>query len=195
KIPYSPATETIQEVVRGLMGLSPHDGDRTGLVSAEQLVAWGAVPRPAPLEENGRSPDGGAVGVSRWQIAGQDGGAASGAATLVVEEPERIIVETDAARPGILVLTDTFYPGWRVTVDGAPASLLQANYLFRGVHVPAGAHRIEFTYHPTPFQRGLLVSALTLAIVLGTLLWPPVRRAWRSNRAAPGSAESAKGVV
>ena len=195
KTALNTASAALRQLVRGLMGLSTHDGDRTGLVSAEKLVAWGAVPRPAPLAEGGRSPDGGAVGVSRWEIAGQDGGAASGSATLVVEEPERIIVETDAARPGILVLTDTFYPGWRVTVDGAPASLLQANYLFRGVYVPAGVHRVEFTYHPTPFQRGLLVSSLTLAIVLSTLLWSPVRRAWRSNRAAPGNATSARCVV
>ncbi len=176
KIAFNTVSERLGQVVRGLMGLSPHTGDRAGFVTAEQLAALGAVPRPVPLAEGGSSPPGGAVTVSRWEIARQDGGSASGTATLIVDEPERIIIETDAARPGLLVLTDTFYPGWRVTVDGTPADLLQANYLFRGVYVPAGAQRVEFTYHPAPFRRGLLVSGLTLAIVLGTLLWPPVRR-------------------
>ena len=195
KTAYRAATESIQEVVRGLMGLSPHGGDRAGFVSAGRFAAWGAAPHPTLLGERGSSPDGGAVTISRWEFAGQNDGATSGSAALVVDNPERIIVETDATRPGILVLTDTFYPGWRVTVDDTPADLLRANYLFRGVYVPAGVHRIEFTYHPAPFQRGLLVSSLALAVVLGTLVWPPVRRAWRSNRATPGNATSAKGVV
>ena len=195
KIAFRAASEALRQLVRGLMGLGPPGADHAGFVGAERFVAWGAAPHPAPLGEQGSSPDGGAVAVSCWEFAGQSDGAASGTATLVMDKPERIIVETDAARPGILVLTDTFYPGWRVTVDGAPAALLRANYLFRGVYVPAGAHRVEFTYHPAPFQRGLLVSSLTLAVVLGTLLWPPVRRVWRSSRAAPGSTTSTKGAV
>ncbi len=190
KIAFRAASEALRQPVRWLMGLSAHGADRIGFVSQEQFVAWGATPYPASLGEKSSSPDGGAVTVSRWELAGQEGGGAgSGTATLIVDEPERIIVETDAVRPGILVLTDTFYPGWRVTVDGAPASLLRANYLFRGVYVPAGAHRIEFMYQPAPFRRGLLVSSLALAVVLGTLLWPPVRRVWRRNRAAPSSAK------
>ncbi len=193
KTALNAASEALRQLVRGLMGHSPAGEDRAGFVSAERLMAWGAAPHspaPSPQVEQGNPPDSGAVAVSRWEVAGQGGAAAaSGAAALVAAEPERIIVETDAVRPGILVLTDTFYPGWRVTVDGAPASLLRANYLFRGVYVPAGAHRVEFTYHPAPFQRGLLVSSLALAVVLVTLLWPLVWRAWRRNRAAPRNAK------
>ena len=192
KTALSAASEALRQLMHWLMGLSPPGEDRAGFVSAERLGAWGA----APQGERGRPPDSGAVAAFRWEIAGRSGGAAaSGDAAIVAAEPESIIVETGAARPGILVLTDTFYPGWRVTVDGAPASLLRANYLFRGVYVPAGAHRVEFTYHPAPFQRGLLVSALALVVVLVTLLWPPGWRAWRRNRAAPSSAKLAKGVV
>ena len=184
KIAFRAVSDELNRFMRWLMDLSPSDADQAGFVTQERLAAWGATPDSAPLVVRGSSPDGDAATVSRWQIAGQDDGAASSTTTVIVDEPERIIVETDAARPGLLVLTDTFYPGWRATVDGAPATLLRANYLFRAVHVPAGAHRVEFTYDPAPFRRGLLVSSLALAAALAALVSPALRR--RPPAAAAG---------
>jgi len=68
---------------------------------------------------------------------------------------------------GLLVLTDQFYPGWTATIDGQPAPIHRADYLFRGVLLPAGSHRVEFLYWPASFRIGATVSALALvAIVL-----------------------------
>ena len=46
---------------------------------------------------------------------------ASGTAGIVVDEPERVVVETESAAPAYLVLADTFDPGWSAAVDGAGA--------------------------------------------------------------------------
>ena len=48
----------------------------------------------------------------------------------------------------LLVLTDVHYPGWKATVDGEPAQIERVDYLLRGVRVPAGSHRVEFSYEP-----------------------------------------------
>src|SRR5262249_42168705 len=48
-------------------------------------------------------------------------------------ERHAVSVEADAARAGVLVVSETWYPGWSVTVDGKPAPLLRADYAFRGV--------------------------------------------------------------
>jgi len=64
------------------------------------------------------------------------------------------------------VLADTYYPGWRATVDGAPARIVAANHLFRGVPVPAGRHRVRFEYRPWQVPVGIAVSALALLVVL-----------------------------
>jgi uncharacterized membrane protein YfhO len=70
-----------------------------------------------------------------------------------------------------LVLTDGYYPGWTVTVDGAAKKLLRANYFFRAVELPAGSHAVEFVYAPASFKLGALISALTALLLLtGTVM-------------------------
>jgi len=61
------------------------------------------------------------------------------------------------------VFVDTFDPGWKATLDGAPAPLERANLAFRGVAAPAGAHRIAMAYRPASIPLGLAVSALAAA--------------------------------
>jgi hypothetical protein len=72
-------------------------------------------------------------------------------------------IETDDSSPGYLVLTDTFYPGWNATLDGQPQRTYRANYLFRGVPVPAGHHTIAFSYRPLSFELGAGITLTALA--------------------------------
>jgi uncharacterized membrane protein YfhO len=73
-----------------------------------------------------------------------------------------IIISVALDQPGWVVLADTHYPGWMVTVDGQPAPLLRANYAFRAVAVPAGKHTIVFDYHPRSFAVGSWLTGLAL---------------------------------
>jgi hypothetical protein len=59
-----------------------------------------------------------------------------------------VTIDVDTDRAGIVVLHDLYYPGWEARVDGAPAAVLRANILFRGVQVPAGRHKVEFAFRP-----------------------------------------------
>jgi hypothetical protein len=83
-------------------------------------------------------------------------------ARIVSYAPDTIQLEAHAVRDGLLVLTDTFYPGWRATVDGVEQPIIRANFLFRGIMVRAGQHHVELRYHPWSFQIGLSIAALTL---------------------------------
>ena len=73
----------------------------------------------------------------------------------------RVVLEVDADRPGVLVLHDLYYPGWEVYVDGVQQPLLRANILFRGVEVPPGHHVVKFSFKP--FSRTNLAAALKAA--------------------------------
>jgi hypothetical protein len=78
-------------------------------------------------------------------------------------------VQSDAA--GLLVLADPWYPQWRVTIDGRPAELLRVDHAFRGVRVPAGTHRVVFSYEDRALQVGLVVSAVSVLGLAGLWLW------------------------
>jgi hypothetical protein len=90
---------------------------------------------------------------------------------LAVYDSRQVVVQVRAPAAGYLVLTDAWYPGWRVRVDGEGAPLLRADLVFRAVHLQAGEHTVEFTYDPASFRTGLAISAAGLLLVLGLGLW------------------------
>jgi len=71
-------------------------------------------------------------------------------ATIVTERPDHIVIEIDPSptEDAFLVLNDTFYPGWRASVDGAERKILRANYAFRSIQLPRGAKKVVFFFDP-----------------------------------------------
>jgi hypothetical protein len=90
--------------------------------------------------------------------------------------PNRVVAEVSTAAPAVLVLSDSWFPGWEATLDGAPVPLLRADLAFRGVAVPAGRHRVVFRYFPGSVRLGLALSGLAVAVAVGLLAWPARRR-------------------
>jgi uncharacterized membrane protein YfhO len=74
-------------------------------------------------------------------------------------------------------LADVFYPGWKAYIDGQPAEIYRANYLFRAVQVEAGGHLVEFRYEPLSFKLGVGLTCLTLIIVAAGVIWEQKRSA------------------
>ncbi|HKR02243.1 MAG TPA: YfhO family protein [Pyrinomonadaceae bacterium] len=110
--------------------------------------------------------------------------AADPAATVeVARVSDRLLeVQTSSAYPSLLVTSDVYYPNWEVTVDGTPARLLRANYLLRGVRVPAGRHVLRFEFRPKSFYFGAGISLFSLAALAGFLaLRPSLRKSRKSQ--------------
>jgi hypothetical protein len=91
---------------------------------------------------------------------------ARGSAQITGYEAERVAVDTDAARPALLVLTDSWFPGWKASVDGKDAPVHRVDYAIRGVSVPAGSHRVEFRYEPASWRAAWIVSGLALLTIV-----------------------------
>jgi uncharacterized membrane protein YfhO len=69
-----------------------------------------------------------------------------------------------------LIVSEIFYPGWEATVDGQRAQIHLADYLLRGVALPAGQHKVEMRYVAPGARNGAIISALTLALLGGLFL-------------------------
>jgi len=83
-----------------------------------------------------------------------------------------------AEGPGLLVLAESWDPGWSASVDGQPARVLRVNYAQMGVVLQAGAHRVRLRHRPRGLDAGLLLAAATLA-GLGFSIWREARAAAR----------------
>lgn len=84
--------------------------------------------------------------------------------------PNQVDIKVTALSPGLLVLSDQYFPGWVAELDGKPTKMLRANYLFRGVEVPAGDHTVVFKYVPFSFWGGIILAALFSLATLFYLL-------------------------
>ncbi|MCS7001250.1 MAG: YfhO family protein, partial [Dehalococcoidia bacterium] len=86
-----------------------------------------------------------------------------------------------------LVVTDTYYPGWRARVNGVETPIHRANYLFRGIVIPAGEHVVEFTYEPPLFWLGFQI---TLGVAVGVIAAWAI---WKIGSATARAAQVARG--
>jgi len=148
---------------------------RAALFRAVEILPDDAV--LARLKDPAFNPSAAAL-ISRESIAAESAFAALAEATpraptaarILQYGSQHVIIEADAPGPALLVLNDTNYPGWLAYVNGRPAEMLTANFLFRGVIVPPGKSTVEFKYQPASFRIGGGVSAAALAMLV-ILVW------------------------
>ncbi len=113
---------------------------------------------PIPLAEMPQGQGAGRVDVTRY-------------------EGERIGLTASAAANSLLVLGEKYYQGWRATIDGKEVPIVPVNHVLRGVYLPAGDHRVEFVFDPTPFKIGKWLTFASFAIFIFML-----GREWRGTR-------------
>jgi len=115
---------------------------------------------------------------------------------ILTYQPGRILLEAKLSRPGLLVLAEQFYPGWKAAVrsEGSTAEQLQpveysipvyrTNRVMCGVFLPAGNHTILFEYRPTVFRWGAWITATTFSLMLLVQLVLGVTKHLRGGKAA-----------
>jgi hypothetical protein len=157
---------------------------RAMVAPAVQVVAGEAGARAA-IETRGFDPRRTAI-VERGEPGAAGLGGAHGSAAVVHESNASVTVRATLDRRGLVVLDDGFTDGWSVRVDGHAAPMLHVDDVVRGVAVPAGSHRIEWTFAVPGLGLGAVVSALALLVLAGGGML--ARRAPKKSGAAPKAA-------
>lgn len=92
--------------------------------------------------------------------------------SLVTYLPNEVTIKTSADQNALLYLSDTYYPGWNVYVDGKQEKILKANYAYRAVVVPSGDHTVRFFYEPKSFMYGLVITLISILLsVIATIIY------------------------
>ena len=139
-----------------------------GAVDAERLLARGAGDlRATSVIERPTS-----------AMLGADG---TGSAEVISVDWNEATFLVRATGPSVVVTSDTTYPGWRASVDGKATPIRPANLAMRAVAVPAGTHRLVFSYRPRVLTYGIVLAAAGLTVVIGRVAAAGVATARRKN--------------
>lgn len=141
---------TEDQAIKALVGARPFYDQLVLLDSASRL-------RPAPITEL-PAPSGVTVKVPRY-------------------EPGRMTLTLDPApaTAGYVVVAENYYPDWLANVDGKPVKVERGNVTMITVPVPAGARTIELQVQSLAYERGKVISLVSLVVVLAGLIVPPLR--------------------
>jgi hypothetical protein len=108
-------------------------------------------------------------------LPGQDPGPTETVA-VTYPNPQRVELMATLLGPGIVILSDVYYPGWELTIDERPAPIYKVNRLMRGAAVTGGTHRLVYSYKPRSFMVGRISSLLGLItlVAFGVIcaVWP-----------------------
>lgn len=147
---------------------------RNGSVMPRAFMVPGYRYAPGPeaakaiLLSDGFDPRKEAIVATRPRYA--PGGTAMNSTVTIAEyRVNDVVARVDGDKDGLLVLSDTYYPGWRAFVDGKETEILQANVCQRAVEVPSGKHEVRFVFDSTPVKAGFGISVLSL-LAAGAIL-------------------------
>jgi hypothetical protein len=94
---------------------------------------------------------------------------------IIHRTPGSMSLNISAPADSLLMLSESYYPGWRATLDGQLVPIVRADYILRGVPVPAGEHHVEVFYQPVTLIWGAVLSAVTLIAAAAVGLWTWLR--------------------
>ena len=118
----------------------------------------------------------------------EDDGTPSGdePVTVVDYRLNEVTLTVDMTAPGFVVLTDTYYPGWKATVDDRENVKVHCvDTTIRGVFLEEGPHTIRFYFRPASLLIGAAISGIGFLILVIVTLGYFIRR--RATRPVPPS--------
>jgi hypothetical protein len=97
----------------------------------------------------------------------------NGSIKLSAYQPNKLVYNTESTSEQLAVFSEVWYGpnlGWQASIDGKPVDHIRANYILRGLKVPAGKHEIVFEFKPATYYRGEAISKWSSLGLIGLSL-------------------------
>jgi hypothetical protein len=91
-------------------------------------------------------------------------------ARILASSDTEVTVAVRMGRPGYVVLSDLYYPGWSAQVDGRGARIRAADGIFRAVATGSGSHVVRFVYRPASVWVGGVLSLVGILTAAGVIV-------------------------
>ena len=99
---------------------------------------------------------------------------------LLDYSPNKLVYESNTAKDALAIFSEVYYAkGWLASVDGKPAEHFRANYILRGMKIPAGKHQIVFEFKPQPYiqtEKIAFASSCLLIVLAGVVIFLVFRK-------------------
>jgi hypothetical protein len=101
--------------------------------------------------------------------------------SLISYQPDELVYKYNASGKRLAVFSEIYYPsGWKAYIDGSTSEYFRADYVLRGMILPAGSHEVKFTFRPSSYYTGnrisLASSLLFFILAAGYIAYMLIKR-------------------
>ncbi len=100
---------------------------------------------------------------------------------LLKNKPQEKIYSIESNKPGFVVFSEMFYPGWRAEINNENAEIYRVDFILRGLFVPKGNNKIKFYFEPNPIKHGSFIQSISI-IILICIAFISTKNIFKKNR-------------
>tara|TARA_A200000113_G_scaffold103968_1_gene93426 strand:+ start:1737 stop:4157 length:2421 start_codon:yes stop_codon:yes gene_type:complete len=101
---------------------------------------------------------------------------------LLKNKPNEKIYNIKSNKPGFVVFSEMFYPGWKAEINNREVELYKVNFILRGLFVPKGDNKIKFYFEPSSIKYGSIIQIFSIIILVAVIFYSSKKLILNRNR-------------
>ena len=102
--------------------------------------------------------------------------------SLLKNKSQEKIYSIKSNKPGFVVFSEMFYPGWKAEINNKEVDLYKVNFILRGLFVPEGTNQIKFYFKPSSLKYGSIFQVLSIIVLLALIFYSSKKLILSKNR-------------
>ncbi|MBK57066.1 MAG: hypothetical protein CMC84_07265 [Flavobacteriaceae bacterium] len=101
---------------------------------------------------------------------------------LLKNKTHKKIYSIKSNKPGFVVFSEMFYPGWKAEINNKEVKLHKVNFILRGLFVPKGANQIKFYFEPSSLKYGSSFQIISIIVLAALIFYSSKKLILSKNR-------------